>query len=75
MATTPFTTWNELLTHLLDLYRNHSFGRAEATVAGNAVKWSSAQDLRAAIEHARTMASLETGQASYRTFAANGGRG
>lgn len=75
MATTPFTTWTELLTHLLEQYRNHSFGRSEATVVGNVIKWNSAKDLREAIEHARTMAAMETGQVTLRTFASNGGRG
>jgi hypothetical protein len=75
MAITPFTTWTELLAHLLERYRNHSFGRAEATVAGETIKWNSAKDLREAIEHARTMAAMETGTASFRTFAKNGGRG
>jgi hypothetical protein len=75
MATTSFTTWTELLTYLLDCYRNHSFGRSEATVAGNVIKWSSAKDMREAIDHARVMAAMETGAAHGRTYAKNGGRG
>ncbi len=75
MVTTPFTTWSELHAHLLELYRNHSFGRASATVSGNAVNWSSAAELRQAIDHARQMAALETGTASLRVYAKNGGRG
>ena len=75
MATTPFTTWTELLAYLLGQYRSHSFGSAEATVAGNIIKWTSAKELREAIDHARTMADMETGSAHGRTYAQNGGRG
>ena len=76
MATTPFTTWAELLAHLLDCYRNHSFGKASATIGGgHAVTWSSARELREAIDHARVMAGSESGDVSFRLRVKDGGRG
>jgi len=76
MATTPFTTWAELLAHLKELYRNHSFGKAAATIGGgHSVTWSTAAELRAAITHAQDMAGLETGDVCYRVRLRDGGRG
>jgi hypothetical protein len=76
MATTLFTTWAELLAHLLTLYRNHNFGQASAAIGGgHQVTWSTAAELRAAIEHARTMAGAETGDVCCRVRLRDGGRG
>jgi hypothetical protein len=76
MANTPFTTWAELLAHLLECYRNHSFGKAAATIGGgHSVSWSTAAELRAAIDHARLMAGMENGQVVSRTRLVDGGRG
>ena len=75
MATT-FTTWTELLGHLLNLYRSHSFAQASATIGGgHAVTWSSARELREAIDHARLQAELETGNLTFRVRLKDGGRG
>ena len=76
MAATPFTTYSELLAHLLDCYRNHSFGKASATMAGGyTVTWSSASELREAIADARDRAGSESGDISYRLRLKDGGRG
>jgi len=76
MATTPFTTWTELYNHLLTCLRSRDFSKSSASLAGGeAVTWSSADDLLKAVEYARTMAALETGTVSFRTYARDGGRG
>jgi len=76
MANTPFTTWAELLAFLLTCYRNHDFSKSSASLAGgHSVTWSSAADLRQAIEHARQMAGLETGAVATRVYLRDGGRG
>jgi len=75
MATIPFTTWAELLAHLLTCYRNHVFSQTSAMTQGHSVTWSTAAELREAIEHARLMAGLETGTVSTRVYLRDGGRG
>jgi len=76
MPSTAFSTWAELLAHLLTLYRNARFDKAAASIGnGLSVRWASAAELRAAIDHARDMAALESGAVRLRVHLRDGGRG
>lgn len=75
MATTIFTTWANLRDALLDKLASRDFSTIKGTVAGNAIEYATQDEFLKLLDHARTMAALETGQASLRVYARNGGRG
>jgi len=75
MATTTFTTWAALRDALLDKLASRDFSKSSASVSGNQISWSGADELLKVLNHARTMAAMEDGSVSLRVYARNGGRG
>ncbi len=76
MTTTTFTTWTALLTQLLDDAAAGSFTtKRYTTPAGLTVEYHTPAEILAQIREVRTMAALESGSASLRTYAGQGGKG
>lgn len=75
MATTTFTTWANLRDALLDKLAARDFSKSSATVAGNEIRWSTVDEFLRLLEYAKGQAALESGQASLRVYARQGGRG
>jgi hypothetical protein len=73
MAT--FTTWTALLTSMLNDLASGNVRVTEVTIGDKTIRYTTLKDLREHIEYVRTMASFETGTASPRTYAGQGGRG
>jgi hypothetical protein len=71
-----FTTWTALLTQLLDDLASGSFRtKSYSTPTGVSVTYNAPEEILAAIREVRTLAAFETGAASPRTYAGQGGRG
>ncbi|OGQ60747.1 MAG: hypothetical protein A3J24_06460 [Deltaproteobacteria bacterium RIFCSPLOWO2_02_FULL_53_8] len=79
MATTPFTTWEDLrkamLDALADCVATGGFKATEFTFEGRSIHYRTLDELRKGIEWASTMAATEGGTTVGRTYAKNGGGG
>ena len=70
-----FTNWKDLESKMLDDLAGQNWRTSEYDVDGKTMKYRSFSEFKSVLEYVRNRAALESGSASPRTYAGNGGAG